>query len=249
MTTLSPGLARTLAPLVGAGLTVLGAGPAAQLSAGPAAQLSARPGAVDATVCTGVPHCTRVATVDVDGDHHADQVGIVPGGSRRHKTVTIRVRTATHRVLRTTSSVTGWGSSPWFGAAPVDGRAGAELVVGSTAGAHYEQFRVVTYRKGRLTTLGSPPALPGPTSRWGVDGSFSSNIGVFRAVSTKGVVTATIRTAERNASGTGHTGRTTVYRWRSGAWREVSTRVVRYSTDRAAYAVGGWHVKGLKRFA
>jgi hypothetical protein len=81
-----------------------------------------------------------------------DQVAIVRGGSGPHRTVTVRVWRA-KEILRTTNSVTQWPGCPWRSAARIDGRAGAELVVASLAGAHYEQLRVVTYRKGLVRGL------------------------------------------------------------------------------------------------
>ena len=186
--------------------------------------------------------------MDIDGDRNADQIGIVAKHATSGGTITVRVRTA-RRTMQTTSSGVWWALNPWFGAAPIDGRAGAEIVVGDASGAHYEQFRVITYRQGRLVTLAAPPSLPNGPWRWGIDGSYSSNIGISRSVSSKGVVTLTTKTAARNQpSGRGHTGETAVYRWKSTKWVKVSRKTVHYASDGPAQAICGWHVKGLRLY-
>jgi hypothetical protein len=139
------------------------------------------------SVCAGVRGCVRVASVDVDGDTRADQVGVIRKGPAPDGSVTVRVRTTRGHMTSTTSALTFWGAKPWFGAARIDGVRGSELVVGLRSGAHFQQFRVITYRSGRLVSL---PA-PDPTLGWGVDASYSSNIGLFRAVSRSGAVRLT----------------------------------------------------------
>ncbi|CAA9407757.1 MAG: hypothetical protein AVDCRST_MAG75-2545 [uncultured Propionibacteriaceae bacterium] len=207
-------------------------------------------------VCTGIPGCTKVATVDVDGDDQPDQVGIVSNKPAAGGTITVQVQTATGQTMQTTSTNVRWfAKSPWFGAAPVDGEAGVELVIGDQMGAHFQQFRVITYRDGKLVTLKAPAAgeykstNTDPTDRWGVDGSYSFNMGIFRKESAEGEVTVTMKTAFRSDSGKGHTGQTRVYRWYSGEWVTVSTKNVRYTSDKDAFALSGWHVKGLRRYA
>jgi hypothetical protein len=205
--------------------------------------------ATGGTVCTGVRGCKVMGKVDVDGDHRTDQVGIVRVGTTEKGKVTVRVRTARGRTLQTSNALNFWTpGSAWFGAAAVDGRPGAEIVVGSSAGLHTEYFRVVTYRAGRLVTLKAPPRLPGSSSRWVMDCSYSENIGVSRRVA-KGTTYITVRTALRNASGEGHHGRTTVYKWRSDRWVQISTKTVRYRSDQSAFSGCGWRVKGLHRYA
>jgi hypothetical protein len=205
------------------------------------------------SVCSGVTGCRPVATVDVDGDGAPDQVGVVAQDTTSAGSITVRVRTAAGESLQTTGRDVYWFSDPFLGAVPLDGRAGAEIVVGSTMGANFQQFRVVTYRSGRLVTLPAPPAvwssegMKRSTSRWGVDGSYRFNVGIFRAQSTDGV-TVTMKTLERNASGHGHSGHVTRYRWRSDGWVKVSATTVRSVTDQTAFASGGWHVTGLRRF-
>lgn len=193
-------------------------------------------------VCTGVKSCKVVSRADVDGDGRADQVGLVQRQSYpSNNTVTIRVRTAKGRTM-TTSHRAWWYGSTWHGAAKFDGVAGYELVVGRNAGAHYRDFRVITYRGGKLVTL----RAPGGDYRWPIDGSSAYNMGWTRSVS-KGVVAMTYRGAVRRNQ-TKHDLTTVRYTWRSGAWRRTSTKtsVVSNST---AYAIAGWHVPYLKRYS
>jgi hypothetical protein len=205
-------------------------------------------------VCTGVSGCRRVATIDVDGDARADQVGVLGDGPASGGSITVRVRTATGHTAQSTGRNVYWYTSPFFGAAPLDGRAGAEILVGDTAGAHTQQFRVLTYRKGKLVTLAPPPyvrrsAAPDrSTARWLVDGSYSFSYGIYRSVSASGV-TLTLKSAVRNSSGRGHIGHATSYRWRDGGWVEVSAKTVRYPTDASVAGLGGWHVRGLPLFS
>ncbi len=229
----------------------VGAGPVA---AHPVAAVAAPAGA-RTDVCTGVTGCSVVANVDVDGDGRADQIGIRSSGLSDNGSITVRVRTATQHTLQTTNRHVYWFSPPFLGATPIDGRAGAEIVVGATMGANYQEFRVITYRAGRLVTLKAPPTvwtragMTKATSRWGIDGSYSFNRGVFRHVSARHVVTVTMKTADRNVSGRGFTGHTNSYRWHAGHWQKVSAEKVHYSADRAVAGLGGWHVKGLSAYA
>lgn len=210
-------------------------------------------GATGGNVCTGVRGCTVVAEVDVDGDGRADQVGVSSSRPADGGTITVRVRTASQHTLQTVGRDVYWFSRPFLGATPIDGRAGAEIVVGSTMGANYEQFRVITYRKGKLVTLKAPPTVGSKsgmqtsTARWGIDGAYSFNAGVYRHVS-DGHVTVTIKTAIRNDSGRGFTGHTSSYRWHGGHWKQSSSTKVRYTTDASVTGLGGWHVSGLPAF-
>lgn len=225
------------------------------VSLGEAAAWAVKEKPVATHVCTSVPGCQRVATVDVDGDGRADEVGIVARDLAHSGTITVRVRTASGHTLATTGRHVYWFSKPYVGAAALDGASGAEIVVGDSMGANYEQFRVITYRAGKLVTEKEPPKAPAgagmsrATARWGIDGSYSFNSGVFRTVSSDHVVALTLKTLERNASGHGHSGHVTSYRWHGGRWVEQSTATVRSESDRRAFASGGWHVRGLPRFS
>jgi hypothetical protein len=217
--------------------------------------VTATPAAAPGTVCTGVTGCTIVARVDVDGDGQVDQIGVVGSKLADGGTLAVRVLTATHHLLQTTGRHVFWFGKPFFGAVPFDGHPGAEIFVGSTMGANNEQFRVITYRDGQLVTEKAPPmvwtraGMDEATARWNIDGSYSFNIGVTRRVSSSGGVELTMSSAERNSSGSGHTGHVNVYRWQSGQWVNVSADEVHYRTDKAVSQLGGWHVTGLRHFA
>jgi hypothetical protein len=203
--------------------------------------------ATSTTACTGVSGCRIVASIDIDGDGRADQVGVIGKAlSGDNGTITVRVRRAvTGRTIQTTSRRIYWAHNAFVGAAPVDGVKGAEILVGDLSGAHYQQFRMITYRGGRLVTANPPPraGMLSRASRWGADISYSSNIGLYRTVS-RGKVTMTVRTARRNDSGYGHHGQIAVYTWRSSRWVTVSRKAVSYDTDRAAF-IGGLWIEGL----
>lgn len=153
--------------------------------------------------------CKVVATADIDGDGRTDQVGILARDITKQSggTITVRVRTATGKTLQTTGGDVSWYYQPFHGVADVDGRTGKEIVVGDLTGAHSFQWRVVTYRNGRLVTL-APPAGSGLTrdSRWATDGSSSFHYGWSRRVSDKGVVTLVRKHAERDDDGWGARG-------------------------------------------
>lgn len=220
---------------------------------------AAGPAAPVQTACSGVSRCAVVDHVDVDGDGTADSIGVVAtsvdtskGG--RGGTVQVRVRTAAHGLLtKTTRGVQWFGGEPVFlGAASLDGKRGAEVVVGQTMGAHFQHFRVLTYRSGALVWLSSPKApaktrsLDTDTSVWAVDGSYSFNTGIARRRSPQGVF-VTVTALERKASGHGHRGWKSTYRWSSTGWVLMSSTVVERGT-KAAYSTAGWHVAGLPVF-
>ena len=207
--------------------------------------------AAAATACTGVTRCEVVSSADVDGDGKADSVGVVfkkptdagPGS------ITVRLRTATGVQSATTGKDVYWPLKPFFGVAAVDGRPGKEIVVGDDIGAHAEQFRVVTYRKGDLVTLASPPGsgLTRP-SRWGIDSSLRFHVGFKRTVSKKGVVSIIRKEAVSNNAFTRASGTKTTWVWKSGGWVKKSRVKVSYSQE-AVYKIEGWHVKGLPVYA
>src|SRR3990170_4348794 len=84
-------------------------------------------------VCQVVDRCRVVAETDVDGDGVRDQVGFVAESERR---VVVHVKTATGQRLHRGLAVLWFPRGDFYGAAPIDGRPGAELVVGTTMGAH-----------------------------------------------------------------------------------------------------------------
>jgi hypothetical protein len=202
--------------------------------------------AAASTVCTGVSGCKIVKSIDVDGDARADEIGIIAKGLTGERgTITVRVKRATGGILQTTGGGVHWLENPFIGAAPVDGVKGAEILVGDQEGAHFQQFRMITYRAGHLVTENRPPQAPisGLSSRWGIDSSLSSNIGLYRSVA-GGVVTLTVKTAVLNNSGSAYTGKTIVYTWRGG-WVVKSNRTVHYANAGATAYLGGLWIEGL----
>ncbi len=194
-----------------------------------------------AGVCDRVEQCRVVAQTDVDGDDVRDQVGFVSESKRR---VTVHVKTASGQRLRRSLAVTWFPRGDFYGAAPIDGRPGAELVVGTTMGAHTLWFTTLSVRSGRIVRLPAPGGEP----EWMIDGAFSFQAGVSRRVLPDGGVVVVLRDAARDGVASTFTGRDRAYVWRDGGWRHRSTTPTRYDSERAAGKVGGWHVPGLPRF-
>lgn len=196
-------------------------------------------------VCAGVSHCHRVAVIDVDGDHRADRVGWRQLSKRFAQ---IRVYTAdgerrTHRV-----DVRYWpGGGTWGDAAWIDGRPGAELLVGSVMGAHTPQYTMLTYRKHRLVVERSPGG--GATGgRWYVDSALMDYAGWHRHVGPRGRITMTGKDAWRNDDGTSFEGHDIRYAWHRGHWNRLGRTARAYRNDRQARKIGGWHVGHLQRW-
>lgn len=210
-----------------------------------AATASTGPADARAGVCAGVKKCQRVATVDVDGDRRADRVG---WRQLSKKKAQIRVRTADGKLLKRKVGVRQWpGGGAWGGAAWIDGRRGAELLVGSMAGAHAMHYRMLTYRNGRL--VGEPSPWHGSIKgRWAVDASARFYAGWDRNVSKRGRVTMTMKVAERNRRGQKFTGFNVRYAWRNGHWKHVKRIKRTYANQSQARKIGGWHVGHLNRW-
>ncbi len=196
-------------------------------------------------VCHGVTGCRVVARVDVDGDGHRDSVGVARRGSAPHLSVLVRVRTGRHHVVSVRAPADFWLGSLWHGAAHLDGRPGAELVVGYTTGAHTSFYRALTWRAGRLVTLGAP----GPGDFWVVDSAAFVSFGWQRLPRDPA---GTIRRLSAQRVGTSlhdpFRGRVVRYRWTPRGWRTEAARTVFPMSDRSAFAWGGFHVPGLPRW-
>jgi len=202
---------------------------------------SATPAEPATGVCDGVAKCQVVANSDVDGDGVRDQVGFVVE-SKRH--VVVHVKTATGQQVSRGMDVLWFPRGEFYGAAPVDGQPGSELVVGSTMGAHTMWFTTLTMRGDRLVTLDPP----GREDEWMIDGAFSFFAGVVRHVD-NGTVEVTLRQAGRTGGRRpGFTGTDSTYVWAGNGWQHRSTTRTRYADDQAAGVVGGWHVAGLPRY-
>ncbi|MGH3354372.1 MAG: hypothetical protein ACRDOJ_00655 [Nocardioidaceae bacterium] len=190
-------------------------------------------------VCTDVDTCRVVASTDVDGDDIRDQVGFVVVSDKR---VVVRVRTADGRTLRRSLATVWFPKGELFGASPIDGRPGAELVVGTTMGAHTLFFTSLTVRSGRLVRL--PP--PGPGREWMTDAAYSFHAGVTRRVE-DGRVVVVLGQVGRVGLSRRFSGTDRMFVWRDGRWQHIRTQRTTYRNARAASKVGGWHVDGLPR--
>lgn len=145
------------------------------------------------SACTGVADCRAVASADVDGDGLLDDVALAPGTDEN--SVQVRVLTssgelATHEVPVDAYATQNLGVDPWFGSAQIDERPGDELVLTSSVGAHTTFSTVLSSVGGELVELPAPGSSPTDDpglTRWVVDGSASSNVGV--TVERPGVVT------------------------------------------------------------
>jgi hypothetical protein len=208
--------------------------------ASPSNDRTATPAQPATGVCTGVAKCRVVANTDVDGDGVRDQVGFVVS-TKRH--VVVYVKTATGQRVNRGMDVLWFPRGEFYGAAPVDGQPGSELVVGSTMGAHTMWFTTLTMQGGRLVRLDPP----GRDDEWMIDGAFSFFAGVVRRVE-NGTVVVTLRQAGRNGVRPTFTGSDRTYAWTGNGWRHRSTTRTHYAGDKAAGVVGGWHVAGLPRF-
>ena len=230
---------QAVAAFVGAA-AVIGGTFSGSAVASPSTATDARAG-----VCAGVKNCHRVAKIDVDGDRRADRVAWRQINKNR---VQIRVRTADGKLLKRTVGVRAWpGGGAWGGAAWIDGRRGAELVIGSMAGAHASHYRMLTYRKGRLVGEKSPwhGSIKG---RWAVDASARYYNGWDRNVGKRGRITMTMKSAERNRSGRGFHGFNVRYAWTKGHWKRINRTKQTYKNVRQARKIAGWHVGHLDRW-
>jgi hypothetical protein len=191
-------------------------------------------------VCRDVQDCEVVADPDVDGDGVRDQVGFVVESRER---VVVHVKTATGETLERDLDVMWFPRGEFYGAAPIDGRPGDELVVGTSMGAHTLWFTTLAVQDGRLELLEAPDGEP----EWMIDGAFSFYAGVTREVQ-DGQVRVTLRDAGRQGTRPVFVGRDRSFVWRDGGWQHASTTRERYRGNDAVAEVGGWHVPGLPRF-
>jgi hypothetical protein len=194
------------------------------------------------TVCTGISDCRIVATADVDGDRRADRIA---WHQVSDDIVQIRVRTAAGATLTHRVNVHfWWGGGAWGGAAYVDDRPGVELLVGSMQGAHTPMYTMLTYRAGALLVERSPSPLG---ARWQIDAAYGDYLGWWRH-RVDGQVAMTQQIAYRAADGTRFTGRDVTYLRTPTGWSRTTTTRTSYPTERAASAIGGFHVTGLATF-
>ena len=180
-----------------------------------------------------------VARVDVDGDGRTDVVRL-RRVEDQHAVLTVSTaRGATlSRHLRTT-----WIDPMWHGAARIDGRPGAELVLITDAGAHTLFHTVLTFRDGRLVRQHAP----GRGRTWVTDGAAFVNIG-WKRYRKDGRAFVAKRWVTEDYESPGWSGKSVTYRWGRGEWHRVATRSLRPRTDRKAARFGGWVVRGLPRY-
>jgi hypothetical protein len=226
---------------VAAGTLALALGACAAPSAKPAGATAPTDAAAAAApgVCAGVARCQVVTGADVDGDGRRDRVGLV---SESGEHVVVRVRAADGALLRRELDVVWFPRPEVLGAAPIDGRAGAEVVVGTGMGAHTLFFTALTARSGRLVRL---PA-PGGGTEWMIDGAYSFHAGVTRTVD-GGRTVVVLREAVRDGTVARFSGHDRAYVWRGDGWRHVRTERTHYRGEHRVARIGGWHVPGLPR--
>jgi hypothetical protein len=155
----------------------------------------------------------------------------------------VRVTTASGETVGRELETMWFPRGEFFGATPIDGRPGAELVVGTTMGAHTLWFTSLAMDSGRLEVL---PA-PGAEDEWMIDGAYSFHAGVSRRVA-DGRALVVLRDAARDGQAPRFSGRDRTYVWTDSGWRLESSERTRYRGERAVARIGGWHVAGLRTF-
>lgn len=223
------------------GMSALSVGVAGHVS--PPSHQSVSPRVPAPSACAGVARCHVVATIDVDGDGRADQVA---WHQQSAQAVQIRVRVAPGKIVTAAVDVRlWWGGGAWGGASRVDGRAGAELLVGSAQGAHTPMYTMLTYRADKLVVEKSPSTL---STLWLVDAAYGDYIGWRRHTLAYGALAMTEKIAVRTDGTTRFTGHNETYAWTVNHWAHRATTPTAYPTISSASAIGGFQVAGLKAF-
>lgn len=180
-----------------------------------------------------------VARTDVDGDGQLDEVYYRVVDADRSKVI---VRTSTSERLVKPLSTTFWPRGQWHGATRLDGRAGAELVIGTWQGAHTPMFTVLTYRFGDLEVMDNPAGIYGRL--WPIDAFYNGYLGWTRTVE-DGEVRLTLRSVLRTGQTKEFTGEAEHFRWAGNGWVRAGVEPISVRGDKRAAQIGGWHVKGL----
>lgn len=181
-----------------------------------------------------------VARVDVDGDGRLDAVGYrLLNGDR----VRLSVRTGDGGPARKVVDTELWPGpgGQWHGAAPLDGNRGAELVVGTTMGAHTPFYTVLSMRGEHLVVQ------PDPTSgerEWWTDAFYNGFVGWTRVVR-DGEVGVVHRAVFREGDGHVWRGEAQRFRWVGGDWVRDGRHAMHIRGDDDASRIAGWHVPGL----
>lgn len=164
------------------------------------------------------------AKVDVDGDGRKDRVAVKPVSANRFKVIvkTAKKRTAS---LTITSTITSdWGlTTPYWGAAKIDGVKGHELLL-SIGGGDGVTTIAVTWRKGKLVRATAPqPRGTGADkynwytldTGWGTSG--------YRVYIKKGK--RYIQNYWTSTDGLGNwTANITTSKWTKSGWKKVSVK-------------------------
>jgi hypothetical protein len=256
---------RTATALAVAGFGLVGSALQVTAATGPSVDRAADDGAdpARAGVCTGVRDCQVIGRFDVTGNGRSDSVGLVNhdrDGYVGKGRVTVRVKTDRGRLVKQRVGVQNWRGAVWFGAAAVNGRAGKELVVGAERHKYTQDgpigdrvtfsktFHVITFSPGSDLSHARGPggsklwSLTGPDGVRSGSGSgqFYQEWGWWRKK-----VNGEVRLQKRRLVTGGAAGiqsRRTVWAWRHGQWRQLSSRPMSDPLDKK---YGGWHVKGL----
>lgn len=213
---------------------------AAPSSAAPPGQAAPTVRAEPADPCDGVvdERCVEGTPADIDGDGRADRIGVVRRGENGAPlgAIIIRLETAAGVFDDIRRFTVSWYGPSVHGTAELDSRPGEELVIGRTG----NTFQVVTWRGGRMVSLGAPGGR-----EWTINTGGDLQGWWRRASEPAGLLR--LRQAEQIAQGGERwLGTTTTYRHRvNRGWRLVdrATRVI--DVDRA-FSWVGWRVPGLR---
>jgi len=187
-----------------------------------AVQLSALPAVA--------PVATRTVQVDVDGDHHDDEVTVEQNGT---DTFVVNVVTWAGQsdVKQFTSTIDDdWGLEPWYGAAKLNGRKGYELLL-LTSGGDGVMFRVLSWRSGELAWDKAPKSRMKGAYGWYLADLDFARFGYRFATSAAGK--RYVRDFELYPSGSKWKGTVVNSVWKSGAWHKVSTHKVTLTAGQA----------------
>ncbi|KRF15374.1 hypothetical protein ASG90_11725 [Nocardioides sp. Soil797] len=219
--------------------TLLALGMAATLGTGliPAAQASATDSSAAQASASG-----RWQLVDTSSDINGD--GTIDGVSLRKKSdkvcqvkVSFGPGDTVQRSLHSS-----WGNPcRYAGSALFDPRKGAEIKVMTGMGAHTPWDHILTYRDGKLQFQKDADG-----KRWTIDATVMYTEGYKRVVNRNGKVRLRHDFVNRKDNGVWK-GTRKVLAYEHGKWVQVSkSRITR--TTKQANALGGWHVRGFKRW-
>jgi len=168
-----------------------------------------------------------IINADIDGDSRADELryylyrDVVEGGKYR-----LKVTTATKRVVTKK-----WASvevDPLVGVAELDGAAGAEVIL--LENSDRRQWRVLTWRGGKLVTEKSPAAcgFAGGGTTWGACDDYASIQWVFSTEGGARFVDFQTTEASPGEPGTLRVDRSV---WQTGTWVKVSSSTQPIAAD------------------